>query len=70
VSITFLEDGVTLNFLFFWQAMQDVSTAVTHTLSQAGNGEPKTHHLRQFRLASPGSDNSPKNFMLLVFRGL
>jgi hypothetical protein len=38
-----LEDGVTLNF--FRQATQDVSTALTHALSRAGNGEPKTHHL-------------------------
>jgi hypothetical protein len=31
VSIIFLENGVTLNF--FWQAMQDGSTALTHALS-------------------------------------
>jgi hypothetical protein len=30
----------------FWQATQDVSTALTDALSRAGNGEPKTHHLR------------------------
>jgi hypothetical protein len=30
---------------FFWQATQDVSTALTHALSRAANGEPKTHHL-------------------------
>jgi hypothetical protein len=39
----FLEDGITLNV--FWQATQDVSTALTHALTRAGNGEPKTHHL-------------------------
>jgi hypothetical protein len=31
--------------LFFWQVTQDVPTALTHALSRAGNGEPKTHHL-------------------------
>jgi hypothetical protein len=34
-----------------WQATQDVSTALTHALSRAGNGEPKTHHLWQLGLA-------------------
>jgi hypothetical protein len=31
----------------FWQATQDVSTALTHASSRAGNGEPKTHRLHR-----------------------
>jgi hypothetical protein len=30
---------------FFWQATQDISTALDHALSRAGNGELKPHHL-------------------------
>jgi hypothetical protein len=36
---------------FSWQATQDDSIALMHTLSRVGNGEPKTHHLWQFGLA-------------------
>jgi hypothetical protein len=30
LSLNFLEDGVTLNFFFFWQATEDVSSALMH----------------------------------------
>jgi hypothetical protein len=42
---------------FFWQATQDVSTALTRALSRAGNGEPKTHHLKHYLSAEHFPDD-------------
>jgi hypothetical protein len=68
LSITFLEDGVTLNS--FLAGNEGCFHCTDACFARAGNGEPKTHHLWQFGLAycvlHHGSDGKGSHHLVLT----